>query len=90
MCVCVCVSTGCLSVNSVHKGDSVIIIVLEMPFIYIVVGLENSLRVGRYGNRILAKTRFSAPVQADPGAHPTLCTQGTGLFPEGKAVGEWH
>ena len=52
-----------------------------MAFIYIV-GLENSLRAGRYGDRILAKTRFSAPVEADPGAHPALCTQGTGLFPE--------
>ena len=25
--------------------------------------------------------RFSAPVQTDPGAHPTSCTMGTGSFP---------
>jgi len=53
-----------------------------MAFIYIVVGLENSLRAGRYGGRIQAKTRFSAPVQTDRGAHPAFCTQGTGLSPE--------
>jgi hypothetical protein len=81
---------GCMIVNSVHKRDSEIIIALEIAFIYIVVGLENSLRAGRYGDRIVTKTRFSAPVQADPGAHPALCTQGTGLFPEGKAVGKWR
>jgi hypothetical protein len=25
--------------------------------------------------------RFSAPVQTDPGAHPTSCTMGNGSFP---------
>jgi len=27
-------------------------------------------------------TRFSAPVQTGPGAHPASCTTGTGSFPE--------
>ena len=30
-------------------------------------------------------TRFSAPVQAGPGAHPTSCTTGTGSFPGVKS-----
>ena len=70
LCVCVCVCV-CVIVNSVHKGVSIIIIALEMAFIYIV-GLETSLRAERYGDRILTKTRFSAPVQADHGVHPAL------------------
>jgi hypothetical protein len=77
-------------VNSVRKGDNIIVIVLDMASVYIVVGIENSLRAGRYGNRILAETTFSAPVQADLGAHPAFCTQGTDLFPGGKAAGDWH
>ena len=28
-------------------------------------------------------TRFSAPVQTGPGAHPASCTMGTRLFPGG-------
>jgi hypothetical protein len=27
-------------------------------------------------------SRFSAPVQTNPGAHPASCTMGTGSFPE--------
>ena len=30
-------------------------------------------------------TRFSAPVQTDPGAHPASCTMGTGSFPGVKS-----
>ena len=29
--------------------------------------------------------RFSAPIQADPGAHPASCTMGTGSFPGVKS-----
>ena len=29
-------------------------------------------------------TRFSAPVQTRPGAHPASCIMGTGFFPGGK------
>jgi hypothetical protein len=32
------------------------------------------------GNRIPVEARFSAPVQAGPGANPTSCTMGTGSF----------
>jgi hypothetical protein len=39
-----------------------------------------SLRAGRSGDRILAEARFSAPVHTGPGAHPALCTMGTGVF----------
>jgi hypothetical protein len=38
------------------------------------------LRAGRSGDRIPVRTRFSAPVQTSPGAHPASCTMGTGPF----------
>jgi hypothetical protein len=39
------------------------------------------LRAGRSGDRIPVEARFSAPVQAGPGAHPASCTMGTVSFP---------
>ena len=42
------------------------------------------LRAGRSGDRIPVGTRFSAPVQTGPGAHPVSCTMGTGSLPGGK------
>ena len=38
---------------------------------------------GLDGPRIESRlgTRFSAPVQTGPGAHPASCTMGTGFFP---------
>ena len=39
------------------------------------------------GDRISVRSRFSAPVQTRPGAHPDSCTMGTRLFPGDKAVG---
>ena len=38
------------------------------------------IRAGRSGGRIPVGTRFSAPVQTGPGAHPASCTVGTGSF----------
>jgi hypothetical protein len=35
-------------------------------------------------------TRFSAPVQTGPGAHPASYTTDTGSFPGGKAAGAWR
>ena len=61
-----------------------------MTFIYIVVGIENSLRAGRYEDRFLEETRYSSSVQADLGAHPAFCKKSTSLFPGGKAAGEWR
>jgi hypothetical protein len=38
------------------------------------------LRAGRSGDRIPVRSRFSAPVQTGPGAHPASCTMGTESF----------
>jgi hypothetical protein len=43
-----------------------------------VYGLDGSGIEPRLGSR------FSAPVQTGPGAHPASCTMGTGSFPEVK------
>ena len=42
---------------------------------------SESLRDGRYGDRISVGARFSAPVQTCPRAHPASYTVGTGSFP---------
>ena len=43
--------------------------------------IATELRAGRSGDRIPVGTRFSAPVQTGPGAHPTSCKMGTRSFP---------
>ena len=43
------------------------------------------LRAGRSGDRLAVGSRFSAPVQTGPGAHPASCTTGTGSFPGVKS-----
>jgi len=40
---------------------------------------------GQPGNLIPVGARFSASVQAGPGAHPASCTMGTGSFPGVKS-----
>jgi hypothetical protein len=39
------------------------------------------LQAGRFGDRIPVRTRFFAPVQTGPGAHPASCKMDTGSFP---------
>ena len=48
---------------------------------------SDSLRVGRSGDRIPVRARFSAPVQTGTGAHPPSYTVGTGSFPGVKRPG---
>ena len=43
------------------------------------------VRAGRFGDRIQVGSRFSAPVQTGPGAHPVSCTMGTASFPGVKS-----
>ena len=45
------------------------------------------LRAGRSGGRIPVGSRFSSPVQTDPGAHPASYTMDTGSFPGVKRPG---
>jgi hypothetical protein len=52
--------------------------------------ISDSLRAGRFGDRIPVGARFSAPVQTGPRAYPASCTMGTGSFPGGKAAGAWR
>jgi len=49
------------------------------------VGTATELRAGRSGDRIPVGTRFFAPFQTGPGAHPASCTMGTGSFPGVKS-----
>ena len=48
---------------------------------------SDSLRAGRYRDRIPVGVKFSAPVQTGPGAYPASCTMGTGSFPGVKGPG---
>ena len=50
-------------------------------FVIIWTFLVNCLRAGWSRDRIPVGTRFSAPVQTDPEAHPACCTMGTGSIP---------
>ena len=45
------------------------------------------LRAGRSGDQIPVGTKFFAPVQTGPGAHPPSHTMDTGSFPEIKLPG---
>ena len=48
-----------------------------------VVGIATPPRAGRSGNRIPVGARFSAPVQACPGAHAASYTVGAGSLSRG-------
>ena len=45
---------------------------------------SDTLRVGRYGDRIPVAARFSTRVQTGLGSHPACYIVGTGSFPEVK------
>jgi len=51
---------------------------------------SDSLRAGRFGDRIPVGARFSAPDQAGPGTHPASYTTGYRVFPGGKAAEAWR
>ena len=48
---------------------------------------SDSLWAGQSGDRISVGTRFTAPVQTDPGAHPASYTVATRSFPEVERPG---
>jgi hypothetical protein len=54
------------------------------------VGYSDTLRAGRFRNRIPVEARFSAPVQTGPGAHPASCTTDTESVSGGIAAGAWR
>jgi hypothetical protein len=43
----------------------------------------DSLRAGRYGDRMPMEARLSAPLQTGSGAHPASCIIGTGYLSRG-------
>ena len=48
---------------------------------------SDSLRAGRFGDKIPVEARFSVPVQPGLGVHPASYTTGTGSFPGEKWQG---
>jgi hypothetical protein len=59
----------------------IIIIIIVVIIIIIIYWQRTGIAAGRSGDRIPVGARFSAPTQADPGAHPASYTMGTGSFP---------
>ena len=61
-----------------------LIVFMDYTCLYSSVGIES--RYWLDGPGIVSRwgSRFSAPVQTGPGAHPASCTMGTGSFSEGK------
>ena len=51
------------------------------------VGIATEVRAGQSGDRMPVGTRFSAPVQIGPGAHPACCKVGNGSFQGVEAAG---
>jgi len=51
---------------------------------------NDSLRVGRSGDRIPVEARFPASLHTCPGTHPASCTMGNGSFFRDKAAGAWR
>ena len=68
---CICVKNDCHRVKTQLQLNKILLLLLY----------TDSLRVGRSGYRIPVGTKFSAPVQTDPGAHTGSYSMGTGSFP---------
>jgi len=49
--------------------------------------ITDSLRAGRFGDRIPVRATYSAPVQTAPGVHPAFYSIGTGSSPGVKRPG---
>ena len=60
---------------------------LPLPYITLRSRHSDWLRAGGCGDRVLVRTKFSAPVQTGPGTHPVSYTMGTGLFPGAERSG---
>jgi len=54
------------------------------------VGIATRYGLNDTGIEFPVRARFSALVQLGRGAHPASYTNGTGSFPEGKAVWAWR
>jgi hypothetical protein len=63
------------------------VVVTEHPDVLSVVGIATRYRMDGPGIKSQWGTRFSAPVQTGPRAHPASCAMGAGSFPGVNRLG---
>jgi len=75
------VVTSCSTLLSYRSSDSPLCVCVWVYVIYLLTTGRTVL------DRMPVGTRFSAPVQTGPGAHPVFCKMGTGSFQGVKTAG---